>query len=196
MKNKFGVICMAVGIAVAAAAVPFAMRNSAENSQAAESVHVVLPQLQQAISLNRSAEIAPTAAPHPTATSSTLDIGSYLGILSIPAINLELPIHKEWSETALKSAPCRQFGSVETSDLVIAGHNYTEHFAPIENLSVGETLTLTLANGTTANYKVESIFTADPTAVDEVLHSGSALTLYTCTYSGRERIVVRCERIF
>ena len=45
----------------------------------------------------------------------------YIGIIEIPALNLELPIMSEFTYDKLKIAPCRYFGSIRTNDLVICG---------------------------------------------------------------------------
>lgn len=199
MKNKLGIACILLGLAVSAAAVPFIAHNSKENHAAAQSVQAVVPALHHVIAQNRSVAphkettSLPQAVPTPTATALGSD---YLGILSIPSLSLELPIISEWSEDSLKSAPCRQAGGVSTDDLVIAGHNYADHFGSLESLQYGARLTLTTLFGEAIDYTVTSVETLAPTQVDEVLGSSAALTLYTCTYSGRERIVVRCRRIF
>ena len=49
-------------------------------------------------------------------------------------------------------------------------------------------------DGTVNEYIVKQVGTLAETAVEEVQDSGYALVLYTCTYSGDERIVVFCSR--
>ena len=43
-----------------------------------------------------------------------------IGVLEIPAIDLQLPVLSEWSYPLLKEAPCRYSGSVYMDNLVIA----------------------------------------------------------------------------
>ena len=69
--------------------------------------------------------------------AETINGYDYIGVLEIPALNLTLPIMADWDYDRLKIAPCRQFGSVETNDLVIAGHNYKTHFGYLDQLQVG-----------------------------------------------------------
>lgn len=189
---------MILGVIISSASVPFAVQNSTENRVAAQGAQAAVPKLQQVIAQNRSAAAtdSPSSMPQPTIAPNESSLSSdYLGLLSIPTLSLELPIFSEWSEDALKSAPCRQSGSIEADNLVIAGHNYADHFGRLKSLVVGDSLTLTALSGEAVTYTVNSIETLSPTQVDDVLNSDSALTLYTCTYSGQERIVVRCVRL-
>lgn len=94
----------------------------------------------------------------------------------------------------LKIAPCRNYGSVMSNDMVIAGHNYTRHFGTLNNLKIGDAVIFTDMNGVRYPYQVEEVLTLEPTAVEEMQNSGWNLTLYTCTLSGQLRLTVRCSR--
>lgn len=118
----------------------------------------------------------------------------YVGYLSIPALELELPVMAEWDYTRLKIAPCRQFGSSGTDDLVIAAHNYNSHFGRLSNLEVGADVLFTDMDGIENQYIVQGMSTLSPDAVDAVQNSGYDLVLYTCTPSGKTRVVVFCDR--
>mgnify|MGYP006053308989 CR=1 FL=1 len=94
----------------------------------------------------------------------------------------------------LDIAPCRQFGSIQTDDLVIAGHNYRRHFKYLYKLEAGDSVYLTNAAGTVIEYVVAKNRTLKATEVDTVQNSEYDLVLYTCTYTGTERVAVFCER--
>lgn len=196
MKNKLGAVLMLCGVILLAAAVPLIWHNQNESHSAEAIVNATLPLVKKSILQANKPEASQSTVWQAIDSQASVTVGDseYLGILAIPSLSLELPIHTEWSEAALKTAPCRQQGSALTDDLVIAGHNYTEHFGRLDRLTTGETLTLTLPSGEEIKYTVAEISTLSPTAVDEVLESSYPLTLYTCTFSGRERIVVRCNR--
>ena len=67
-----------------------------------------------------------------------IDGVDYIGVLTIPAIDLQLPVITSWSYELLQLAPCRFFGSAYTDDLIIAGHNYTTtHFSALSSLQPG-----------------------------------------------------------
>ena len=123
-----------------------------------------------------------------------LDGYEYVGTVSIPAIGIDLPVMSEWSYPKLKISPCRQFGSSRTDDLVIAAHNYESHFGKIGTLALGDEVRFTDMDGIENRYTVSAIEVHDPTDVEAVEHSGHDLVLYTCTYGGKTRIVVFCDR--
>lgn len=119
----------------------------------------------------------------------------YIGYLSIPALELELPIQAEVSEERLYKSPCLQFGSPITDDAVIAGHNYKYHFLPLHNIEVGEKVTFTYMNGFTVEYAVTEHTIVDPTNIPVVQDSGHDLVMYTCTSGGASRVAVFCDRV-
>ena len=101
-----------------------------------------------------------------------LDGYEYVGYVEIPVLGLKLPVMSEWDYSRLKLAPCRQFGSSRTDDLVIAAHNYESHFGHLKDLSAGDTVTFTDMEGIVNNYCVEKIETLNPNEVDAVQNNG------------------------
>lgn len=143
-----------------------------------------------------AAVLTPDPTPRPTEMSVVeIDGYGYIGFLSIPSLGVELPVMSEWDYVRLKIAPCRQFGTTWTDDLVIAAHNYKTHFGNLSVLQEGETVLFTDMNGLESQYAVAAVETLLPTSVDEVQNSSYDLVLYTCTYGGATRVVVFCERI-
>ena len=122
-----------------------------------------------------------------------IDGEAYVGLLSIPALSLELPVLSEWSYDGLRAAPCRYAGSAYMGDLVICAHNYTYHFGRLRELSAGDEVLLVDMSGEIFRYEVAEILTLEPTAVSEMLRSEYDLTLYTCTLGGAARVTVRCR---
>ena len=120
-----------------------------------------------------------------------MDDRAYVGILSIPKLNLELPVANTLTNEALKETPCRYSGSAVGNDLVIAAHNYKSHFAGINKLKTGDLIIFTDVNGEEITYQVTLLEIVMPTAVEEVVDSEYDITLFTCTYGGNERVVVR-----
>ena len=68
----------------------------------------------------------------------------------------------------LKIAPCRQFGSSRTDDLVIAAHNYESHFGKLTSLTAGDSVTFTDMDGIVNEYVVNKVEVLDPHSVEEV----------------------------
>ena len=124
-----------------------------------------------------------------------LDGYEYVGYVEIPTLEVELPVMADWDYDRLKIAPCRQFGSSRTDDLVIAAHNYQTHFGRLKELQKGDTVRFTDMEGIVNTYSVSKCETLQPTEVDAVQNSGYDLVLYTCTLGGRTRVTVFCDRV-
>ena len=95
----------------------------------------------------------------------------------------------------LADAPCRYSGSAQGDDLIIAGHNYKSHFAPLNQVAVGDTATFWDAAGTAHRYRVQEIVRLDGSAVTDMTAGEWDLTLFTCTYGGKQRLTLRLSRI-
>ena len=136
----------------------------------------------------------PEATQVPEMPTAQIDGYDYIGTLTIPALELELPVMAQWDYDRLTIAPCRQFGTTQTDDLVIAAHNYIVHFGLLYQLSPGDTVAFRGVDGAEIDYAVAEVSTLAPDEVEAVQNSGYALTLYTCTSGGVARTVVFCDR--
>lgn len=117
---------------------------------------------------------------------------AYMGCLTIPELDLELPVMADWSDEKLKVSPCRYYGSPATEDAVLMAHNYAPFFGHLKNLSVGDALSFTDVSGQVWAYTVAELEVLPPSAVQEMVHSGYPLTLFTCTDDNANRLTVRC----
>lgn len=200
MRNKIGTLLIVLGAGLVLAALSLFLYNQREAGAAEDASLAVLPELVETIQArqdSQSEDSAPLLAEEidPTMTEVEIDGYNYIGYLSIPALELDLPIMSEWDYTRLKIAPCRFSGSTKTNDLVIAGHRYARHFSPIERLSLGDDVYFTDMDGIITHYQVAEVNVIDPTAVEEVLESEFDLVLFTCTYGGASRVVVSCAKM-
>ena len=132
--------------------------------------------------------------PYTTGPVTMVGDYEYIGVLDLPALNLSLPLMSDWDYERLKMAPCRQFGSAATDDLVIAGHNYINHFGSFGMLKAGDSVTFTGTDGAVNTYVVSETATISPTETEKVTESGYPRVLYTCTYGRQSRIVIYCSR--
>ncbi len=193
MRKKIGFIFMGIGAVLVVAALALLLFNRAEDKNAGNAVDEILPAVMAAIE-----EPLPTGDENgedePEMTVVDIDGYGYIGYLTIPALDLKLPVMSEWDDTRLKTVPCRYYGSVKTNDLVIAGHNYDRHFGRLKNLRTGDNVFFTDMGGVTAAYEVTEVEELQPTEIGQMLKSGYDLTLYTCTYGGQSRVTVRCNR--
>ena len=117
----------------------------------------------------------------------------FIGVLRIPALELELPIISEWNYPNLKTAPCRYSGSAYLNNLIICGHNYTSHFGTLKNLWEGDIATFTDMDGNVFTYKMVERETLNPTDIEEMESGNWDLTLFTCTVGGQSRVTIRFE---
>lgn len=197
-KASPGVLCVLLGVVLLLAALGLYGYNRWEDAQAGAEAQTVVQDLQEkVVEQTQSAASAPAidySSLDPELPVVELDGYEYVGTVSIPAIGIDLPVMSEWSYPRLKIAPCRQFGSSRTDDLVIAAHNYESHFGKLTSLTAGDNVTFTDMDGIVNEYVVNKVEVLDPHSVEEVEHSGYALVLYTCTYGGKTRVTVFCDR--
>lgn len=205
MNKKKGSILMMGGLLLMAAALFLTCYNLWEEHRAEVSASAaleqILPKLPEAEMPASPPEdiqeaIIPDYLLNPEMEMPTVETDgqAYIGVLSIPALDLELPVISEWSYPRLKIAPCRFEGSAYLDDLIIAGHNYRSHFGGLKNLRPGDEVTFTDAEGNVFRYTVAELETVGGNDL-EGLESGEwDLTLFTCTLARTTRVVVRCVR--
>lgn len=201
-KKKKGTRLMTGGLLLIAAAFLLAGFYLWEGRRAGEDAGRELTQLRQEIGEpgqreNAGEQEIPDYILDPNREMPVLEADGnlYIGILKIPALNLELPVMSDWSYPQLRTAPCRYAGAAYQDDLVIAAHNYRRHFGLLGTLAAGDEVRFTDVDGNVFLYSVMEIQILPPTAVEEMTDSGYGLTLFTCTPGGRTRLAVRCAAV-
>ena len=204
MRKKIGIACVALGVACLLTALGFVLYNRWEANNAAKSAKSLLTDVQTAISEKKITYPSQnTDTPQQEEPSvdviqipemPTVQVDGYdcIGILSVPALELELPVLTEWSYAKLKKAPCHYYGSYYESDFVIAAHNYQSHFGRLSQLQAGDVVTFTAVDGAVYVYEVVLLETLPKEATQEMIVSAFDLSLYTCTPGGANRVTVRC----
>lgn len=204
MPKRAGIAVIILGAVLIISALLLYFYNRNEDEAAGAQAESMLSDIRSAI-FERSAELSPVPSPPESTAAETpeldpempiaeIDGYGYVGYVSIPAIEIELPVMADWDYNRLKIAPCRQFGSSRTDDLVIAAHNYQTHFKKLSQLQPGDSVVFTDMDGIENSYTVVESGTLAPTEVEAVQNSGHDLVLYTCTYGGATRVVVFCDR--
>lgn len=122
------------------------------------------------------------------------DLNQYDGYIKIPKLNLELPVMKKPTQANLKKSPCIYSGTAKDSNLIIAAHNYSAHFGKINQLENGDKVQYTDLQNNTYNYCVTAKEKINGSNSEQMQNENYALTLFTCDYTGRDRITIRCER--
>ena len=199
MRKRGSFVLLLLGAALLLAA-----KNRREETSAGEAAAALLVQAEQTIAQHAAPPAAvPTPAPSsaaeetlspsPSASPSAAPEGpAFLGVLSVPAVSLTVPVLAEWSYYHLTLAPCRDCGSVETGDLVIAAHNYDTHFGRLSRIAPGDSVYFTDMAGSTTEYAAASVEQRDPSDAEGVRDSGYPLVLYTCSWDCTARVTVFC----
>lgn len=198
MKRKLGLLLIVLGCVFMAGALGLYLRNQQEDLAAEAASREAIVKVVEVIREHQTAPTEPSV-PLPeqerTMTVSDIDGYGYIGFISLPTLELELPVMAQWSYDQLKIAPCRFSGSVFTDDLVLMAHNYKKHFGPIRRLKTDDPVIFTDMDGSTWEYRVVVQEVLGAGAVEDVTAGEYDLTLFTCTYGGENRITVRCDRV-
>lgn len=206
-KNRIGNILKGAGLILVTAAVLLLVYNLWDGHRARESEEAILAEYLQE---NKKASESPDDSDKedeqnipdyllnpdmdmPEYTLKSLGDVACIGILEIPALNLELPVISSWSYSSLRLAPCRYSGSAYKGNLVIAAHNYQSHFGGLRTLPEGSEVFFTDAVGNRFSYYVAVTEALTPWSVDDMTSGEWPLTLFTCTLDSQNRVTVRCE---
>ena len=202
MPKKAGIAIMAAGAVLVLSALLLFVHNRQEDAQAGQEAESLLESVEAVIEAQAAQKpspspgVSPSLEPiDPTMPTVTIDGYDYIGYIEVPILGLKLPVMSEWDYDRLRIAPCRQFGSTRTDDLVIAAHNYDSHFGRLKELTGGETVLFTDMEGPVSTYSVTRLETLNPNSVEAVQDSGHDLVLYTCTKGGKTRVTVFCDRV-
>ena len=202
MRKAFGVGCIVLGICCLIASVGFIVYNHWEETQARNASTDMLLNIRENIPDNTQTETTPpgngeTESMGIPQQMPTTPVNGYdcIGVLSIPVLEVELPVLTDWSYEKLKVAPCHYFGSYYEKDFVIAAHNYQSHFGRLSALQSGDLILFTDISGTVYCYEVVLLETLPANATEEMITSGFGLSLYTCTPGGASRVTVRCNTV-
>ena len=210
MKRKLGIPCIVLGAALLLGALLLSRANQMADLFAWESAVAVMPELVGQIQSNAGSDASKpdkTPDPDPQKPSDLLteeekkmpeaeiDGKLYIGYVSIPSLKLELPVLSECSMANLKVSPCRYTGTLRGEDLVLMAHNYNSHFGKIGKLELGDSVIFTDVAGVVTRYEVVGEDILAPTDVEELVSGDFDLTLFTCTYSGKNRITVYCNKV-
>ena len=128
------------------------------------------------------------------ANIDTIDIDGldYIGYVSIPDLDLDLPVVSKWSYDALKVSPARYSDDGSSYGLVIAAHNFARHFGKIYSLPEGAVVYFTDVHGVVYSFEVVKQEVLNPEDITKMTTEPYDLTLFTCTPGGVSRVTVRC----
>lgn len=201
MKKILGRFFMILGLLLVLGAAGLLGYNTWDSSRAGEESASLLAQLEQAATEKPPSDAEETE-PHPVVqremTVKTIEGLDFIGYLSIPELNLELPVQDWWSYDGLQKSPGRYTGTTFTDDMTVCAHNYAAHFGRLRSLPLGAEVRFTDMDGVVWLYAVSEITVLEPEDVLTMTEKGPedtwGLTLFTCTPGGEQRVTVRCDR--
>lgn len=214
MMRKSKMVCFFIGTALLLAALFLVLFNLGQDRKSGEIAQKVLSELKAAITENSAEEAGESSealiqddlfSEYEAADKNEndekaveLDGNDYIGVIAVPSLKIELPVLSRWSYPNLKISPCRYKGTASEGNMIIAAHNYRSHFGRINELSGGEEITFTDANGEIYRYEVtlvEEIRGTDIESMEFGFAESWDLTLFTCTLSGQSRVTVRAVKL-
>ena len=206
MRKGFGVLCIILGICCLISSVGFIAYNLREEEKAQIASKNLLQNVRENIPDTTHKGSSPEESDRIESAEILVDIPQdmltaqvdgydCIGVLSIPVLELELPVLTEWSYAKLKIAPCHYFGSYFEKNFVIAAHNYQSHFGKLSELQTRDLILFTDISGTVHYYEVVLLETLPGNATEEMISGSFDLSLYTCTPGGAGRVTVRCNTI-
>lgn len=199
MRRILSGILIGLGILLILGAAGLLLYNQQEADEAASISAQVLPRISEYVEAVRETATVPPletdpSAPPPNMPVAEIDGQLYVGVLTIPSINYEVPVLSECTLALLRLGACRFYGATYSNDLVICAHNYNRLYSSLSRLQPGDLVWFTDMDGLTWTYEVADLETLTPNMVEEMNHSGYDLTFFTCTYGGQARLTLRCVR--
>lgn len=208
MRTRFGIVFMFLGATLLLGALGLFFHNTREEQRAElfsyEMVNVLqeeVRQIQESVTESESPEI-PDNIPVELLTEEDLVMTevvikghAYIGYLSVPDLNLELPVMSQWNNQKLQISPCRYTGTLRGRDLVLMAHSYAAHFGYLSSLSEGDEVRFTDMDGNIWEYEVSAKDILGAYDVDEMVAGEYDLTLFTCTKDRQHRVTIRCNMV-
>ena len=197
---KRGAFWIHLGLLLIAAALFLSAYNTMDSRKAGATFRQVIAQMCEALPTQTTAETEAPAVPEYLLDADrempvqTINGRDYIGVLTIPSLELELPVLSQWDYPALKVAPCRYSGSLYQDNLIICAHNYASHFGTLKNLRVGDTAIFFFLFENVVSFQLAAQETIQPEDLEAMEAGDWDLTLFTCTVGGQTRVTVRFVR--
>lgn len=126
-----------------------------------------------------------------------------IGIIKIPAIDLEYPILEQTTDDAMNVSISRYWGGNinDYGNVSLAGHNNKitlTMFGKNKNLKIGDRIFLTDLTGRTIEYNIYDSFITDPDDVSILRTTDESVrevTLITCTNGRANRLIHKAREI-
>ncbi len=194
--KKQGKLIMLLGTVLVLLSMILTLYNSYEEKKAENLASNVLGQIDIIPSADKTDSIPDYVVnPFMNMPKKEIDGRFYVGTVSVPKLNITLPVMEQWSYENFKVSPCVYEGTPYRNNFIICAHNYRSHFGSLENLTQGDKVSFKDFDGNVFKYEVLYTEILDNNAVEEMSEGEWDLTLFTCTYGGATRVTVRCKNV-
>jgi len=199
-RNIIANLMIFIGLGCIAAAICVAVYYELENRAANQNENKVVEELAKIVTdsnttdnIKDDTELAGEDSKYYDMPVVEIDGYNYIGYISFETIDNVFPIIENWDYKRLKKAPCRYSGNLRDHNLVIAGHNYRSGFGKLKKMQKGDRIYFTAMNGIMYEFEIELVEVMQPVEIEAMTESPWDLSLYTCTYDGKQRYTVRCS---
>lgn len=200
MKNKiYNIILIILGIALVGTIILIAIKyggNQIKEGKLQSVVDEVKTQIEYIKQNDASTDIE--------AKQVQVEYNGYnvVGIIKIPAIDIEYPIIDKTSEQAMKVSVTKFWGNNvnDIGNFTMAGHNYIDGtmFGKTKKLNKGDKIEMTDLTGHTVEYVIFAKYVIEPndvTCVNSVQENTREITLLTCTNGRSNRLVIKAREL-
>ena len=116
----------------------------------------------------------------------------YVCLLEVPGLGVVLPVENRWEANALRTRPCRFWGSIYDGSCILGGSGRKGQFDFCARLDVGDRILLTDMAGGEFSCSVEKIERSQSADFDRLWNAYYPLTLFARQEYSSEYIIVRC----
>ena len=120
-----------------------------------------------------------------------LDGRDYVCLLEVPGMNVALPVCNDWELRNQVGNPCRYWGSVYESTLILGGSRLSQ-LDFCGRLDLGDEIVITDLQGRSFSFEVQSILRRDDASFEKLREGEYPLTIFTRDGFSNRSIVVHC----
>lgn len=128
--------------------------------------------------------------------SVQIDEDDFSGIISFPSVNRSLPICSRWNRETVNTSPCRFSGSIYSKDLIIGGSDNRGQLDFINDINMGDTVTVTDMTGGTYTYRITFVERTKDATRDNLMSFDGDLVIFARNTFALDYTVVRCTLDF
>lgn len=149
-----------------------------------DKMYEIMPEIKNSVPDGRANVIMP---------SLEIDGQDFVGIIKAPAYDTILPIAASWNGEKLQKYPCRYFGSMYDSTLIIGGSDSETQLDFLKIIAYGDLIYITDTMGERYCYSASFIKRTDDVSTEYLQGIEGDLVLFVRNTYSLEYIVVGCK---